>query len=98
MDTCCTDRKKQRTPEEKRALCNRLSRLEGQIRGLRNMVEQDAYCTDVLTQSAAAAAALKAFNLALLSDHIHTCVVQDLQNGKEDTAQELCEVLQMLMK
>ena len=96
MDDCC-GRKKLRSEEERRALVNRLSRIEGQIRGLRSMVEKDAYCADILTQSAAASAALDAFNRELLTRHIRTCVAEDLRAGREDSAEELAELLKKLM-
>lgn len=97
--TCCACmRKKERTEEEKRALINRLSRVEGQIRGIRAMVEKDAYCPDVLTQASAASAALNGFARALLSEHIRTCVVEDIRQGNEETLDELLNTLQKWMK
>ena len=99
MDMCCrTDKPKCRAEEEKRARLNRLSRIEGQIRGLRGMVEKDAYCTDILTQAAAAAAALNAFNRELLASHIRTCVAEDIRAGKDEVIDELMAALQNLMK
>lgn len=95
-DNSC--RTTQRSEEEKKKLINRLSRIEGQIRGIRNMVEKDAYCVDILTQSAAAGAALDAFSRQVLSRHIHTCVVVDIREGKDETIDELMEILQKLMK
>jgi len=96
---CCrTDKTKCRAEEEKRALINRLSRIEGQIRGLRGMVEKEAYCTDILTQAAAAAAALNAFNRELLASHIRTCVAEDIRAGKDEVLDELMAALQKLMK
>ena len=82
--------------EEK--LLNRLSRIEGQIRGIRGMVEKNAYCTDILVQSAAVSAAMNAFNRDLLANHIRTCVVTDIRDGKEDVIDELVLTLQKLMK
>lgn len=99
--TCCcgcSQRKKERTPEEYKRLIHRLNRIEGQIRGIRGMVEQDAYCVDILTQSAAATAAINAFNRELLAQHIRTCVAQDIRDGKEQTIDELVATLQKLMK
>ena len=87
-----------RDAEEVRRLLNRLSRIEGQIRGIRGMVEKDAYCPDILTQSAAAAAALDAFNRELLASHIRTCVTQDIRDGREGTVDELLATLQKLMR
>ena len=98
-ETCqCCCRTKQRTEEEYKALMNRLSRIEGQIRGIRRMIEEDAYCTDILTQSAAAGAALNGFSRELLADHIKTCVARDIRDGKDETIDELVATLQKLMK
>ena len=94
--SCC--RTKERTAEEYKALMNRLSRIAGQVRGVKSMVERDAYCIDIIHQVAAITAALNSFNKELLSKHIRTCVVTDLQNGKQETAEELAEILQKLMK
>ena len=95
---CCTERKKERSEQEYTSLIHRLNRIEGQIRGIRGMVEQDAYCVDILTQSAAATAAINAFNRELLAQHIRTCVAQDIRDGKEQTIDELVATLQKLMK
>ena len=97
MDNCCHKTKK-RSEEEYRKLINRLSRIEGQIRGLRRMVEEDAYCIDILTQAAAAGAALNSFNKELLARHIKTCVSEDIINGKYETVDELILALQKLMR
>ena len=94
--SCC--RHKDRTPEEHKALLNRLSRIEGQIRGIRGMVEKDAYCPDILTQVAAASAALNSFSKVLLASHIKTCVAQDIRAGKDETIDELLTTLQKLMR
>ena len=94
----CTHKTKSRDEKEYKDLLNRLSRIEGQIRGIRGMVEQDAYCVDILTQSAAATAAINAFNRELLAQHIRTCVAQDIRDGKEQTIDELVATLQKLMK
>lgn len=97
--TCdCTAKKKERSPEEYKALMNRLNRVEGQINGIKRMLENDAYCLDILIQVSAANAALNSFSKELLSNHIHTCVVDDIKAGKEDVIDELCKVLQRLMK
>lgn len=97
---CCPhcEKTKQRSEEEYRSLLNRLNRIEGQIRGIKGMVERNAYCTDILIQVSAACAALNAFNRELLSNHIRTCVATDLREGREETAEELVETLQRLMK
>ena len=95
---CCCRKTKARTEEERKSLVNRLSRIEGQIRGIRGMVEKDAYCTDILVQAAAVNAALNAFNKELLAQHIRTCVSQDIREGKDETIDELVATLQKLMK
>lgn len=94
----CECRKKQRTETEYRSLLNRLSRIEGQVRGIRNMVEQDIYCTDILMQVAAVTAALNSFNKELLAAHVRTCVTNDIRAGREEAVDELVDVLQKLMK
>lgn len=95
---CGCQKHTERPEEERRSLINRLSRLEGQIRGIRGMVERDAYCTDILVQSAAASAAINAFNRELLSSHIRGCVARDIREGKDEVIDELLTVLQRLMK
>lgn len=89
---------KERSEEEYKSLIHRLNRIEGQIRGIRGMVERSAYCPDILVQSAAVTAAMNAFNRELLSNHIRTCVVKDIQAGNEEVIDELVATLQKLMK
>ena len=91
-------KKTYRSAEQRRKLINRLSRIEGQIRGLRGMVENDAYCTDILTQSAAAGAAINSFNRELLNTHIRTCVATDIRDGKDEVIDDLVHTLYKLMK
>ena len=93
---CC--KTKERTEKEYKDLLNRLNRIEGQIRGIKGMVEKDAYCTDILTQVAAVNAALNSFNKVLLANHIKSCVAQDIRAGKDETVDELVDTLQKLMK
>ena len=95
---CCCKKTKQRSEEEYKSLIHRLNRIEGQIRGIRGMVERSAYCPDILIQSAAVTAAMNAFNRELLSNHIRTCVVKDIQAGNEEVIDELVTTLQKLMK
>ncbi len=97
-EKCCSHKTKQRSEEEYKRLIHRLNRIEGQIRGIRGMVEKNAYCTDILVQVAAANAALVAFNRELLGEHIRTCVKQDILAGKDETIDELLSTLQKLMK
>ncbi|MBQ8148351.1 MAG: metal-sensing transcriptional repressor [Lachnospiraceae bacterium] len=95
---CSCHKTKERSPEEYKDLIHRLNRIEGQIRGIKGMVENDAYCTDILTQVSAVNAALNSFNKVLLANHIKTCVTQDIKDGKEETVDELVTTLQKLMK
>lgn len=94
---CSCHKTKERPEKEYKDLIHRLNRMEGQIRGIRGMVEKDAYCIDILTQVAAVHAALNSFNKVLLANHIKTCVVQDIKDGKEETVEELLTALQKLM-
>ncbi len=99
QNRCCSCHKtKERSEKEYKDLLNRLSRIEGQVRGIRGMVEKDAYCTDILTQVAAVNAALNGFSKVLLSNHIHTCVANDIREGKDETIDELVATIQKLMK
>ena len=93
---CC--RHKHRDAAEYEALLKRLKRIEGQVRGLQGMVEKEAYCTDIITQVSAVTAALNSFNKVLLSQHMKTCVIEDIKQGKEDTIDDLLATLQKLMK
>ncbi|MDO4972786.1 MAG: metal-sensing transcriptional repressor [Eubacteriales bacterium] len=95
---CCTEKTKERSEEEYRNLVNRLSRIEGQIRGIRGMLDKNAYCPDILAQAAAANAALNAFSRELLSNHIRSCVVNDVRAGNDEVIDELLATLQKLMK
>lgn len=94
----CSQRKKERSPEEYKKLIHRLNRIEGQIRGIKGMVENNTYCPDILIQSAAVNAAINAFNKELLANHIRTCVADDIRNGKDEVIDELVVTLQKLMK
>lgn len=95
---CCARKTKQRTEQEYTDLLHRLNRIEGQIRGIKRLVEQDTYCPDILTQVAAATAALNSFSKVLLGNHIRTCVAQDIRDGKDETIDELVALTQKLMK
>ena len=99
MEHCCQCQKtKTRTPEEQKKLLNRLSRIEGQVRGLQEMLQKDAYCTDILMQVSAVGAALNSFSKELLSTHIKTCVADNIRSGNDEVVDELVTVLQKLMK
>ena len=95
---CCCHKTKERSEAEYKSLINRLNRIEGQIRGIKGMVEKSAYCPDILIQVAAANAALNSFTKELLASHIKTCVAQDIRDGKDETIDELVATLQKLMK
>lgn len=97
---CChlTDKTKHRKDGEYKDLLNRLSRIEGQVRGIKAMVEKDAYCVDILTQVSAVNAALNSFSKVLLANHIKTCVAEDIRQGKDETIDELVVTLQKLMR
>jgi len=87
-----------RDKDEYTCLIHRLNRIEGQVRGIKSMVENDRYCVDILVQVSAIQSALNAFNKELLANHIRTCVVDDIRGGKEDAVDELCTTIQKLMK
>ena len=98
MEEKCCERTKHRESKEYKDMINRLSRIEGQVRGIKRMVEEDVYCTDILIQVSAVNAALNSFNKVLLANHIRSCVAEDIREGKEETIDELVGVLQKLMK
>lgn len=98
VDRTCCHRIKERTDKEYKSMINRLNRIEGQVRGIKKMVEEDAYCTDILIQVSAVNAALNSFNKVLLANHIKSCVINDIKEGKEETVDELVQVLQKLMR
>ncbi len=96
-DCSCCHKKKHRSPEEYKKLINRLNRIEGQIRGIKGMVEKSAYCTDILVQTAAVQAALDAFSRELLSEHIKTCVADNIRSGNDEVIDELISTLKKIM-
>ena len=96
-ENCCM-RTKERSEEEVRDLIHRLNRVEGQIRGIRGMIEKDAYCVDILNQVSAATSALNSFTRVLLENHIRTCVAEDIRRGQDAKLEELLATLQKLMK
>lgn len=95
---CCSGKHKLRSPKEKRDLMNRLKRIEGQVRGLQNMLERDAYCPDILVQASAVNAALNSFSRVLLTSHIRTCVADNIREGNDEVIDELAATLQKMMK
>ena len=96
-DDCCM-RTKERSEEEYTDLIHRLNRVEGQIRGIKGMLEKHAYCVDILTQVSAANSALNSFTRVLLENHIRSCVAEDIRQGQDDKLEELLATLQKLMK
>ena len=98
MENCCCNKKKTRTEKEYKDLINRLNRIEGQVRGVKSMVENDTYCVDILTQVSAINAALNSFNKVLLANHIRTCVAEHVREGNDEVIDELVATLQKLMK
>lgn len=96
MADCC--KKTVRTAEEKKKLLNRLSRIEGQIRGIKSMVETDSYCNDILIQASAVSAAMNAFDRELIAGHMKNCVARDLREGHDEVIEELAQTLQKLMR
>ncbi len=95
---CCSGKHKDRGDQEKRDLMNRLKRIEGQVRGVEGMLENDAYCTDILMQVSAITSALNSFNKVLLANHVKTCVADNIRQGNDDVVDELVTTLQKLMK
>ena len=98
QESCCCKKTTRRSEEERTKLIHRLNRIEGQIRGIRGMVEQNAYCNDILVQSSAVSAAINAFNRELLASHVRGCVARDIRDGKDEVIDELLTTLQKLMK
>lgn len=94
----CSQKTTVRSEEERKKLIHRLNRIEGQIRGIRGMVERDAYCTDILMQSAAVNAAINSFNKDLIANHIRGCVIRDIRKGDDSVVDELVKALEKLMK
>lgn len=100
-ETCCgnsPEKHKHRENQEYKDLLNRLNRIEGQVRGIKSMVEEERYCVDILTQVSAIQSALNSFNKALLSNHIKSCVVEDIRSGNDEVVDELCNTIKKLMK
>lgn len=95
---CVCHKTKERSEEEYKSLIHRLNRIEGQIRGIKGMIEKNAYCPDILVQSSAVTSAMNAFNKELLANHIKTCVANDIRQGNDETIDELLSTLQKLMK
>lgn len=98
MKNCCCEKKKMRTDEEKRALINRLSRIEGQVRGIKQMLEEDKYCIDILTQTSATSSALNSFAKEILEAHIRSCVSEGVKNGDDEKIEELIYAIERFVR
>ena len=98
MENCCCEKKKMRTDEEKRALINRLSRIEGQVRGIKKMLEEDKYCIDILTQTSATSSALNSFAKERLESHIRSCVSEGVKNGDDEKIEELIYAIERFVR
>lgn len=101
-ENCCSGdcylKRKHRDDKEYKNLIHRLNRIEGQVRGIRTMVEEERYCVDIITQVSAITSALNAFNKVLLSQHIKTCVADNIRSGNDEVIDELCETFKKLMR
>ncbi|MDY2729059.1 MAG: metal-sensing transcriptional repressor [Clostridium sp.] len=95
---CKNVKTKKRTNEDKKNLTNRLNRIEGQVRGIKKMLENDAYCTDILTQVSAVQSALNSFAKEILEEHVKTCVINDIKEGNEEVIDDLLKTIRKLMK
>ena len=97
-NNCCSVRHKMRSEKEYKDLMNRLKRIEGQVRGIERMLENNAYCPEILIQVSAVNSALNSFNKVLLAEHIRSCVADDIRDGRDETIDELVQTLQKVMK
>ncbi len=98
MDTTCCNKKTQRNDEEKKRIISRLNRISGQINGITKMIENDAYCNDVLIQLSAVENSVKSLSTHVLENHLYTCVARDLENGEFDTIDELISLFKRFNK
>lgn len=94
----CCKKTKERSESEYKSLMNRLNRIEGQVRGLKRMLEGNAYCTDILTQATAVSSAVNAFSKELLGNHIKSCVADNIRMGNDEIIDELLDTLRKMMK
>ena len=98
MDHHCCAKKTKRSEEEKKRIIHRLNRIGGQINGIGKMVENDAYCNDVLVQLSAVEKSIKSLSTHILENHLYTCVARDLENGEFDTIDELISLFKRFNK
>lgn len=98
MKECCCEKTKMRSEDEKKALINRLSRIEGQIRGIKQMLTDDKYCVDILTQTSATASAINSFAKEMLESHIRSCVIDGVRRGDDEKVEELIRTIERFIK
>ena len=98
MNECCSKKNRMRSDEEKKALINRLSRIEGQVRGIKQMLADDKYCVDILTQTSATTSALNSFAKEILESHIRSCVIEGVKSGDNDKVEELISTIERYIK
>ena len=98
MKECCCEKTKMRSEDEKKALINRLSRIEGQIRGIKQMLTDDKYCVDILTQTSATASAINSFAKEILESHIRSCVIDGVRQGDDEKVEELIRTIERFIK
>ena len=94
----CCKKRTIRNEEEKKLLNNRLNRIEGQIRGVRKMISDDAYCNDILIQLSAIENSVKSLSNQMLENHLYTCIARDMENGKFDTIDEIISLFKRFNK
>lgn len=93
MENCNTEnKKKMRTADEKRALMSRINRIAGQMNGIKRMLEEDRYCTEILIQLSAIEKAVKGLSCLLLEEHVRTCLFEKVQLGDNSAVEEIIEL------
>ena len=98
MSDCCNSRKTERSAEEKKLITNRLNRISGQVNGVKKMIDEDAYCSDVLIQLAAIESAVKSLSNHILENHLHTCITTEVQKGNTEAIDEVIELFKRFNK
>ena len=95
---CCKNDIKStyRSDEEKKKICNRLNIIEGQIRGIKQMIADDRYCDDVLIQVVAACKSLQTLGNTILENHMKSCIVKEIQNGNTDILEDVVKIIKKL--
>ncbi len=99
MKECCYSERKAHHPADfKKKLINRLNRIEGQVRGVRKMIDQDVYCDDVITQITAIRSALSGLSKELFEAHLSSCILEQIQSGSDEIMEELKLTVRRLLK